>query len=166
MPVYEKISAMRDSNVSEPVPAGNVLISTGGLWTSTPAAALMTAGNAALASGGGVEKVFTVSIATAGDAPYTVTLANGNVFSLKFTNSGKTTFTFAGAAAAKACSFTLYLIQPATGATRTFAWPAGTKWSGGAPALSASGSKTDILVFETINGGTTWYGSLVGTNFV
>ena len=40
-------------------------------------------------------------------------------------------------------------------------WPSGTKWPGGTvPTLSTSG--TDILVFCSFNGGTTWYANLAG----
>ncbi|PID30764.1 hypothetical protein CSA80_04450 [Candidatus Saccharibacteria bacterium] len=79
--------------------------------------------------------------------------------------TGNTTFTFSGAANGKACSFSLYLRQDATGG-RTVTWPAGVKWSGGAPTLTTTANAVDLLVFETLDGGTTWYGSLVGVNFV
>ena len=81
------------------------------------------------------------------------------------TLAGATTFTFTGATASTACSFGLYLTQDATG-SRLVTWPASVRWSGGtAPTLSTAASAVDIVVFETINGGTVWYGSLVGTNF-
>jgi len=57
------------------------------------------------------------------------------------------------------------LHQDATG-SRTVTWPGSVKWSGGAPTLTTTASAVDILVFESLNGGTTWYGSLVGTNFL
>ena len=117
-------------------------------------------GKASLATGGGVEGVSALGNIT---GPATANLANGNVFSATLT--GNTTFTFSGATAGKACSFGLYLTQDATG-SRLATWPASVKWSGGtAPTLSTAANAVDILVFETINGGTTWYGSLVGTNF-
>lgn len=44
------------------------------------------------------------------------------------------------------------------------AWPSGTKWPGGSvPTLTATG--TDILVFFTVDGGTTWYGNLAGAAY-
>ncbi|TAH34279.1 hypothetical protein EYC59_03100 [Candidatus Saccharibacteria bacterium] len=89
-------------------------------------------------------------------------LANGNVFNLTLT--GNVTFTFSGATSGKACAMSIYLKQDATG-SRTVTWPAAAKWSGGAPTLSTAANATDIVVFETLNGGTTWFGSLVGTNF-
>ncbi|MEO6513100.1 MAG: hypothetical protein ABIR37_00275 [Candidatus Saccharimonadales bacterium] len=117
-------------------------------------------GKAALATGGGVEGVSALGNIT-GTA--TANLANGNVFSATLT--GNTTFTFSGATASTACSFGLYLTQDGTG-SRIATWPASVKWAGGtAPTLSTAASSIDILVFETIDGGTTWFGSLVGTNF-
>jgi len=116
-------------------------------------------GYAALANAGGQE---TISTANATGAT-TLNLTNGNVFSMTLT--GNTTFTFGGATSGKACSFALYLTQDATGG-RTVTWPASVLWAGGtAPTLTTTASATDALVFETLNGGTTWYGSLVGANF-
>jgi len=117
-----------------------------------------SAGFVALASGGGREVVSTANATGAS----TLNLANGNVFNITLT--GNATFTFSGATSGQACSFGLYLKQDATGG-RTVTWPASVKWSGGAPTLTTSASAVDILVFESIDGGTIWYGSLVGTNF-
>lgn len=119
-------------------------------------------GYAALANGGGQETVSTLGSVS---GSVSLNLANGNVFSATVT--GTTTFSFAGATAGKACSMALYLSQDATG-SRTVNWPSSTtlKWAGGvAPTLTSAANGLDILVFETINGGTTWYGSLVGANF-
>ncbi len=124
-------------------------------WNNVP-----LTGKVALATGGGVE---TLNALGSGSGARTINLANGNVVSV--TLAGATTFTFTGATASTACSFGLYLTQDATGG-RTVTWPASVKWSGAtAPTLSTGANAVDILVFETINGGTTWYGSLVGTNF-
>jgi hypothetical protein len=117
-------------------------------------------GKVALATGGGAE---TVNDLGSGSGTRAINLANGNVVSA--TLAGATTFTFSGATAGMACSFGVYLTQDATG-SRTVTWPASVKWSGGTPpTLSTAANAVDILVFETIDGGTTWYGSLVGTNF-
>jgi hypothetical protein len=123
-------------------------------WNNTP-----VVGFAALAYNGGQETVSTQNATGA----TTLSLGNGNVFDVTLT--GNATFSFTGATNGKACSFSLYLHQDATG-SRTVTWPASVKWSGGAPTLTTTASAVDILVFETLNGGTTWYGSLVGTNFV
>lgn len=116
-------------------------------------------GKAALTTGGGVE---TLNDLGDGSGTRAINLASGNVVRARLT--GNTTFTFAGATASTACSFGLYVIQDGTG-SRTVTWPASVRWSGGAPTISTAANAVDILVFETIDGGTTWYGSLVGTNF-
>lgn len=115
-------------------------------------------GQAALASTGGQETISTLNATGA----TTLNLSNGNVFNVTLT--GNTTFTFSGATAGKACSFALYKKQDGTG-SRTVTWPASVKWSGGAPTLTTTANSIDILVFETLDGGTTWFGSIVGTNF-
>ena len=117
-------------------------------------------GTAALATGGGVE---TLNALGNRSGATTINLSSGNVVSATLT--GNVTFTFSGATASTACSFGLYLTQDGTG-NRTVTWPASVKWAGGTAAtLSTAANSVDILVFETINDGTTWYGSLVGTNF-
>lgn len=113
----------------------------------------------ALAVGGGVESVSANAAATGN---VTLNLANGNIFTLTLT--GNVTLAVSGAVNGKGCSFTLYLVQDGTG-SHTVTWPTGTKWSGGAPTLSTAANSVDIVVFESIDGGSTWYGSLVGTNF-
>ena len=118
----------------------------------------------ALASGGGVEKLY--AIGNTGSSRQ-IDITNGNVVSATL-NAATVTITLTGATAGTACSFGLYLTQDGTG-NRTVTWPTGTngvKWAGGTPpTLSTAAGAVDILVFETINGGTTWYGSLVGNNF-
>jgi hypothetical protein len=114
---------------------------------------------AARVSGGGLETVSTNAAAT---GAVTLNLTNGNVFNVTLT--GNTTFTFSGATSGKACAFTVYLKQDATG-SRIVTWPGSVKWSGGAPSLTITANAIDVLVFETLDGGTSWFGSLVGTNF-
>lgn len=116
------------------------------------------AGVAASAVGGGQELVSTINAT----GITSLNLANGNAFNV--TLQGDTTFTITGATSGRVCAFTLYLTQDSTG-NRKVTWPSGTKWSGGAPTLSTSAGAIDIVVLESINGGTTWFGSLVGTNF-
>jgi hypothetical protein len=115
----------------------------------------------ALAVGGGVETVYTNATAS---GFVTLSLANGNAFNL--TLVGNTTFTFSGATSGSACSFGVYLTQDGTG-SRTVAWPGSVMWADGGtvPVLSTAAGAIDVLVFESLNGGTSWFGSLVGTNF-
>ena len=80
----------------------------------------------------------------------------GNFFSL--TTNQNTTFTFSNPpSSGTAFGFTLQLTA---GGTHTITYPAGVDWAGAtAPDAPASG-ETDILVFTTRDGGTTWYGAL------
>jgi hypothetical protein len=58
-------------------------------------------------------------------------------------------------------SFTLALLQDATGA-RLVTWPATVRWDGGAPVtLSAAGGTLDILTFACLDGAT-WSGFVAG----
>lgn len=119
-----------------------------------------TVPNMARATLGGQETVSTNASAT---GAVTLNLTNGNVFSLTLT--GNVTFTFSGATSGKACSFAVYLKQDATG-SRTIVWPSNVKWAGGVgPVLSTAPNALDILVFESLDAGANWYGSLVGTAF-
>lgn len=88
-----------------------------------------------------------------GTAP-TVNLSTSNNFSL--TTSGNTTFTFSNPPSSGATvGFTLKITA---GGTHTLTWPNSVDWAGGsAPAAPASG-ETDVLVFYTVDGGTTYYG--------
>lgn len=74
------------------------------------------------------------------------------------------TFTLAGATAGRATTLELVLAQDATGG-RTVTWPASVKWSGGTPLLSTAASAVDRVVLVSYNGGTTWYGDVVGTGY-
>ena len=77
---------------------------------------------------------------------------NGGAFSLTMT--GNTTFTFGGTTSGYGVGFVLQL----TGNGSTVTWPSSVDWAGGtAPDAPASG-ETDIYVFWTRDGGTTWYG--------
>ena len=72
------------------------------------------------------------------------------------------TFTFSNPTASdELCGFTLELTN---GGSQTVNWPASVDWAAAtAPTLTASG--VDYLVFWTVNGGTRWYGGLVGAAF-
>ncbi len=89
--------------------------------------------------------------ALSGTSP-TCNVNNGGAFSLSM--SGNTTFTFSGATSGMSSGFILQL----TGNGSTVTWPSSVDWAGGtAPDAPASG-ETDIYVFWTRDGGTTWYG--------
>jgi len=76
----------------------------------------------------------------------------GGAWSLTMT--GNTTFTFGGTTS----GYSVGLIVQLTGNGGTVTWPSSVDWAGGtAPDAPASG-ETDIYVFWTRDGGTTWYG--------
>lgn len=95
---------------------------------------------------------------------YTVNLESGNVFNLILT--GNCTFTFSNPPAAGTLgSFVLILKQDATGG-RTATWPATVAWPAGtAPTLTTDASKLDVFSFATLDGGETWFGSIMGFSY-
>ena len=92
-----------------------------------------------------------VYTALSGTTP-TIDADTAGAFSLTMT--GNTTFTFSAVDSSVSVGFVLQL----TGNGSTVTWPSSVDWAGGtAPDAPASG-ETDILVFWTRDGGTTWYG--------
>jgi len=96
-------------------------------------------------------------VSLSGTTP-TVNCEAGNSFALSTT--GNTTFTFSNPpASGTSYGFTL---KVTAGGTHTLSWPASVDWPGGtAPDAPASG-ETDVFVFYTVDGGTTWYGFQAG----
>ena len=88
----------------------------------------------------------------------TVNLATGNVFT--FAPSTNTTFVFSNPpASGTAYGFTLKVTPSAS---ITITWPASVDWpTGTAPDVPASG-ETNVYVFYTQDGGSTYYGFLAG----
>lgn len=88
----------------------------------------------------------------------TVNCETGNSFSL--TTSGNTTFIFSNPpATGTAYGFTL---KVTAGGTYTLSWPASVKWPGGTAPDAPESGETDVFVFYTVDGGTTWYGFQAG----
>jgi hypothetical protein len=87
----------------------------------------------------------------------TIDLTLGN--SVTATTTGATTWTFSNPTASdELCGFSLKLVN---GGSATQTWPTTVDWPAAtAPTLTASG--TDVLVFTTVDGGTTWYGFVAG----
>jgi hypothetical protein len=154
---------------------GNVLAynGTGMQWQALPSAPVTSVNTqtgavvlnassvgAVSATGGGKE---TSATPTASGANTSVDLSNGNVQML--TLAATTTISLTGATNGTACSLSLYLKQDGTG-SRLVTWPASIKWpSAAAPTLSTGANKIDLVVLETLDGGTIWYGSLAGADF-
>jgi hypothetical protein len=91
----------------------------------------------------------------------TLTCTNGNVFTATLT--GNATITLSSpVASGSSTSLTLILTNDGT-AGRTVAWAGGSfVFPGGAASLSrtTTANATDVWVFFTTNGGTTWYGNI------
>lgn len=93
----------------------------------------------------------------------TINLSNGNIFNVA-SNANVNTLTVSNTQSGKANSFELY--ATGNGSAQTWTWPASFKWAGGiAPTLTSTNGKVDRFVFETNDGGTTWFGSIVGQNY-
>ena len=101
------------------------------------------------------------AIGGTGGGTQAIDLTLGNVVSATVDTSANT-FTFTNpTATGKNCGFILYLTN---GGSQTVNWPAAVDYPGGtAPTLTASG--VDILVFNTTDAGTRWYGNLVGAAY-
>lgn len=95
----------------------------------------------------------------------TIDCETANVFSHTLTEN--TTFTFSNPpASGTAYSFSLRLIQDASASGFTVTWPAAVDWPlAETPFVSTTASAVDWFVFTTLDGGTTWYGVLVGKAF-
>jgi len=95
----------------------------------------------------------------------TLNVENGNHFAVSL-DANVTTLTLSNpTASGDLCAITVWLKQDGTGG-RTVAWPASIKWAGGtAPTVTSTANRTDIFVFMTKDGGTSWAGSIVGQNF-
>jgi hypothetical protein len=100
----------------------------------------------------------TNAIGAIGGGTQDIDLDSGRVVSATVDTSA-TTFTFSNPLATGfEDGFVLYLTN---GGSQTVTWPAAVDWAGGnAPDLTAAG--IDVLVFVTIDGGTTWYGFVSG----
>ena len=146
---------------------------TGLAWTVTPGAEGTT--QAAHANGATVTAIATAGalgsksylvenvnvVATSGTTQTILDVTTSTVGRFTLT-AAVCTFTFPTLAAGK--SFTLVLVQDATGG-RTAVWPASVLWAGGtAPTLTATANKRDVVTFVAVDA-TNWLGFTAGLNF-
>lgn len=114
----------------------------------------------------GEHKYDEVNSANTESAAYTIDLDDG--WTHKVTLKHDVTFTFSMTTSPPSDfgrTLTLFLLQDDTGG-RAVTWPASVDWPYGTePILDTTADKMSILQFLTIDGGTTWYGALVGTQF-
>ena len=107
---------------------------------------------------GGILENYREKLTTVTASGGSINLSLGNVF--QHTPSGNITYTITNAVTGQAHSFTLIINMGST--VRTLTFPASVKWQGGEiPDLSGA-SKTYILTFVTVNGGSTWFGMFGG----
>ena len=127
--------------------------------TGTPSVTTFLRGDGAWAAAAPiVENVNTVATSGAAQTIPDVTTATSSRIVL----TAACTFTFPTLAAGK--SFTLVLVQDATGG-RTAVWPASVLWPGGVvPVLTATVNKRDVFTFVAVDA-TNWLGFTAGLNF-
>jgi len=106
---------------------------------------------------GGVLENYREKLVTLSGTSTTINLNNGNVFT--HTLSGDTAYSISNAQS-QAHSFTLIITQTET--VRTITFPASVKWQGGEIPDLTTASKTYILTFMTVDGGTNWLGMFGG----
>lgn len=81
-----------------------------------------------------------------------------------YTITGNVTFSFTNPnSSGSLSSFRLYIT---VSGARTITWPASVKWPGGVAPAGVLNGETDSYSFESIDGGTTWYGYHTGDNFL
>ncbi len=128
-----------------------------GNGTNVVMSAIQAGDGVVMATGGGQE---TVSANAAATGAVALNLANGNVFN--HTLAGAVVYTVTGAVTGVACSITLYVTQAASGGPYGVTWFSGITWlSGAAPTIPAAAGNVTAYVFETLNGGGTWFGSAI-----
>ena len=132
--------------------SANVAFSAVPTFSSGPFAVANTSGaiaNTTLDVYGGVA----MNVVTLATSSNTVNVALANYFIS--TPAGTSTWIFTGVPVSRDSSFVLQL---ANGGNYTVTWPSSVKWPANTtPTLSTNG--VDILIFSTVNTGTTWRGS-------
>jgi hypothetical protein len=127
------------------------------LWFSSDQVQINTGGSARFSANNNgffVESAAKENATALSGTSVTCNANSAGYFSLTMT--GNTTFTFSAQSSGYSAGFVVEL----TGNGGTVTWPTSVEWAGGtAPDAPASG-ETDLLVFNTRDGGTTWYGML------
>ena len=124
---------------------------------STASTQASNASASAVAAAASAALFDTVATITSSGNAITCNLGTNRVFKHTFTEA--TTFTFSNpAATGTRCAFEVYLFQDGTGRTPT--WPASVKWSNGIVPTLNTASKNYVVSFVTIDGGTTYVGTL------
>lgn len=141
-----------------PVPAddGKVLSYNASLGKFVPTAIALAA---VTPTGGGKETLVTANTGAA----YTVNLAAGNAWDLTLNAATVTMAAFTGATNGVLCSIRVWIHQDGAG-SRNLVWNANVKWDNGNPPTPATGANAwSAYTFESVNGGTTWLGTMYAT---
>jgi hypothetical protein len=89
----------------------------------------------------------------------TLDLSTTNIYNLTLT--GNMTVTFSNPPASGTLYSVMMIVKQDGTGSRTITWPASVKWpNASAPTLSTAANAVDVLNFFTVDGGTTYYGSL------
>ena len=116
------------------------------------------ANNVVTFSGGIVEDSVTVSSSS---AALTLNMRLGTNFIVDLTENITSTTFSNPAGSGNVSAFSLKVIQGST--ARTIAWPSAVDWPAAtAPTLTTTDNGVDMFVFQTMDGGTTWYGFVAG----
>jgi hypothetical protein len=108
-------------------------------------------------SGGTLEN-YAEKLTTVSASGGIINLSLGNVF--QHSPSGNRTYSITNAVNGQAYSFTLIVNMGST--VRTLTFPASVKWQGGEIPDLTTASKTYVLTFMSVDGGTTWLGMFGG----
>jgi len=131
------------------------------LGTSAASKVVTSDANNVVTFSGGISED-SVTISSSSNAA-TINLREGTSFLHDLTEN--VTYTFSNPAASGNSSiFTLKIIQGSS--ARAITWPSSVDWPAAtAPTLTATDNGVDIFVFQTIDGGTTYYGFVAGQAF-
>jgi hypothetical protein len=89
----------------------------------------------------------------------TLDLSTTNIYNLTLT--GNMTVTLSNPPASGTLYSVMMIVKQDGTGSRTITWPASVKWpNASAPTLSTAANAVDVLNFFTVDGGTTYYGSL------
>jgi hypothetical protein len=94
---------------------------------------------------------------------YSLDCNSSNIFNLRLTSNCSFTFINLPANGSAYC-MTIFLVQDTIG-SRLPSFPAAVKWTAGvAPTFTTTASKVDVVTFTTLNGGSSWFGTVGGLN--
>lgn len=113
-------------------------------------------------NGGVKSNSFVETVTSISNANSIIDCSTGNIFYLTLVNN--TSISFSNVPTN--CSYSATVLLAANSTTLySVSWPASVKWSYGRSPVRPTLSEIDLFNLYTIDGGTTWFGSVVGENF-